>query len=376
MGRIFLSVLGPGNTLESSVSKPDPHTPNDVAEPRQATIAGIVVLGLLKALERTGLEPAPLCRAVELDAASLEDPNARVPTGRLVRLLALAEQRALDPWIGLHAGEHVEPRSPLFHMMQSSTRVAEALQRARRFSGLLIDTLRIAVRTERKLASLIFEPGDATFSASRHAVEYLVMASASAMRHAVGDSCPRQEVQFRHHRIGSLDEAERAFGCPVYFGQPDDRVIFARSALWAVPKFANRSVAEQVERFAETLDARIAARATTGERAEQAARALLASGIRASGASVARKLGTTSRSLQRRLAEEGTSFRALRDGVLWEAVEESLSNPSLKIEAIALSVGFSDVAAFSKAFRRWKGYPPTRYREALGKSEGLADSPG
>jgi AraC-like DNA-binding protein len=80
---------------------------------------------------------------------------------------------------------------------------------------------------------------------------------------------------------------------------------------------------------------------------------------------VARKLGTTSRTLQRKLAEEGTNFRDLRDGILWEAVEVLLSNPSLKIEAIALSVGFSDVAAFSKAFRRWKGYPPTRYREKL-----------
>jgi AraC-like DNA-binding protein len=48
---------------------------------------------------------------------------------------------------------------------------------------------------------------------------------------------------------------------------------------------------------------------------------------------------------------------------LWEAVEVLLSNPSPKIEVIALSVGFSDVAAFSKAFRRWKGCSPTRFRE-------------
>ena len=80
---------------------------------------------------------------------------------------------------------------------------------------------------------------------------------------------------------------------------------------------------------------------------------------------MARRLGTTSRTLQRKLTEEGTNFRALRDGILWEAVEVLLSNPSLKIEAIALSVGFSDVAAFSEAFRRWKGYPPTRYRATL-----------
>jgi AraC-like DNA-binding protein len=355
------------------VSKTDPHVSNDIAESRQATIAGVVVLGLLKALERARVEPAPLCRAVGLDVTFLEAPNARVSTGLATRLLALAEQRARDPWIGLHAGEHDEPRSPLYYMIQSSARVGEGLRRAQRFSALLIDTLRLTVRTQRDLVSIVFDPGDPVFCASRHAVEYLVMASANAMRHAVG-ACRRHEVHFHHRRTGRLDEAERAFGCRVYFGQPDNRVVFPSSALWSVPRFANRAIAEQLEKFADTLDANTAARATIRERAEQAARALLASGVRGSSAGVARQLGMTSRSLQRRLAEEGTCFRALRDGVQWEAVEESLSNPSLKIEAIALSVGFSDVAAFSKAFRRWKGYPPTRYREALGKREAFADS--
>ena len=79
------------------------------------------------------------------------------------------------------------------------------------------------------------------------------------------------------------------------------------------------------------------------------------------------------RTLERRLAEKGTTFRALRDATLWEAAEVLLSNPSLKIEAIALSVGFSDVAAFSKAFRRWKGYPPTRFRKVgLARSKDLS----
>lgn len=196
------------------------------------------------------------------------------------------------------------------------------------------------------------------------------MASVSAMRYAVGANFRLREVHFRHGRAGRLDEAERAFGCPVYFGEADDRHVFPLSTLWAVPRFPNRAIAEQIEKFAAALSARIAARTTVSERAEQAARALLASGVRAGSASVAGKLGMTSRTLQRKLGEEGTHFRTVRDAILWEAVEVLLSNPSLKIEAIALSVGFSDVAAFSKAFRRWKGYPPARYRETLASSKG------
>jgi AraC-like DNA-binding protein len=341
-----------------------------MATPRQATMGGVNVLDLLKALERVRVQPAPLCRAVGLDVASLEDPNARVSTGLVTRLLALAEQRARDPWIGLHAGERAEPRGPLFYMMLSSPRVVEGLRRAQRFSGLVIDTARLTARTERELVSVTFATGDPVFSGSRHAMEYLLMASVSAMRYAVGADFRLREVHFRHGRAGRLDEAERAFGCPVYFGEADDRHVFPLSTLWAVPRFPNRAIAEQIEKFAAALSARIAARTTVSERAEQAARALLASGVRAGSASIAGKLGMTSRTLQRKLGEEGTHFRAVRDAILWEAVEVLLSNPSLKIEAIALSVGFSDVAAFSKAFRRWKGYPPARYRETLASSRG------
>lgn len=323
------------------------------------------MLDLLKALQRIRVEPAPLCRAVGLDVPSLEDPNTRVSTRLVTRVLALAEQRARDAWIGLHAGERAEPRGPLFYMMLSSPRVLEGLRRAQRFSALIIDTLRLSARTEPDLASVVFNAGDPVFAGSRHAMEYLLMASVSAIRHALGVNFHLREVHFRHRRPGRVDEAERVLGCPVYFGQPDDRAVFPLSGLWVVPRFANRSIADEIEKFATALSARVAARATTAERAEQATRALLASGVRASSASVARKLGMTSRTLQRKLAEEGTSFRALRDAVLWQAVEVLLSNPSLKIEAIALSVGFSDVAAFSKAFRRWKGYPPTRHRATL-----------
>lgn len=71
------------------------------------------------------------------------------------------------------------------------------------------------------------------------------------------------------------------------------------------------------------------------------------------------------RTLQRRLDDERTTFKDVRDEVVWEAVEALLSNPALKIEAIALSVGFADVAAFSKACKRRTKRTPTEIRERL-----------
>jgi AraC-like DNA-binding protein len=343
---------------------------------RQTTVGGVAVLDLLKALRHTGIEPAPLCRAVEIDTTSLEDADARVPVRSVTRLLALAEHRSRDPWVGLHAGERAEPRGPLFYLVASSARLGDGLERVERFSGLAVDTLRMTLRSEPPVASVIFEPGDPVFSASRHAVEYLLMTLVRGLRSALGGTLPIREVHFRHRRAGSHGPAEQAFGCPVRFGAGDHRIVFPHSALRTASRFANRAIGGEIEKFAVALSARLEPRATLAARVTQAARALLAAGIRPDAARIGAKLGMSCRTLQRKLAGEGASFRALRDAVLWKTVEALLSNPSLKIEAIALSVGFSDVAAFSKAFRRWRGRPPTHYREALARARVQAVSLG
>jgi len=71
------------------------------------------------------------------------------------------------------------------------------------------------------------------------------------------------------------------------------------------------------------------------------------------------------RTLQRRLANQRTTFKAVRDTVLWDVVKALMSNPALKVETIAMSAGFGDAAAFSKAFKRWAGCTPTFYRDRL-----------
>lgn len=76
----------------------------------------------------------------------------------------------------------------------------------------------------------------------------------------------------------------------------------------------------------------------------------------------ARRLGMTERSLRRRLADEGTSFRTVHDDVQLQAAIGYLRDTQLTVEAIAEALGFSDAANFRRAFRRWTGKPPLDYR--------------
>jgi AraC-like DNA-binding protein len=80
---------------------------------------------------------------------------------------------------------------------------------------------------------------------------------------------------------------------------------------------------------------------------------------------VARRLGTSQRSLHRRLSEEGTTFNDLLDQVRREFAEQYLARPRLAVAEVAYLVGFTDPSAFFKAFRRWTGVTPSEYRLSL-----------
>jgi AraC-like DNA-binding protein len=82
-------------------------------------------------------------------------------------------------------------------------------------------------------------------------------------------------------------------------------------------------------------------------------------------AEVARSLGTSARSLHRRLSDEGTRFNDLLDAVRRQLAEQYLSRPRLAITEVAYLVGFNDPSAFFKAFRRWTGVTPSEFRLAV-----------
>jgi AraC-like DNA-binding protein len=178
------------------------------------------------------------------------------------------------------------------------------------------------------------------------------------------------EVDFGHLRASGVEEASRAFGAPVRFAAPDNRLMFPVRELASPSRLGNPQLADQLTKLATALAAEVTPFASLEDRVVQTARALLAAGVRPHRALVARRLGMSQRSLQRGLEAEGTTFRAVQESALRELVEALLSNPTLKLDAVAHSVGFGDQAAFSKAFRRWTGCTPARYRAQLAGSGG------
>lgn len=77
---------------------------------------------------------------------------------------------------------------------------------------------------------------------------------------------------------------------------------------------------------------------------------------------VARALNLSSRSLRRRLDDEGTSFRNLVEDTRRQLAEQMLGTTDMKLDELAVHLGYADTASFARAFRRWHGVSPGQYR--------------
>jgi AraC-like DNA-binding protein len=81
---------------------------------------------------------------------------------------------------------------------------------------------------------------------------------------------------------------------------------------------------------------------------------------------VARALARSARSLQRQLAAEGVSYQQLVDLTRKDAAERYLADSSLPIGEVAYLLGYSEAAAFHRAFKRWNGVTPAAFRHRCG----------
>ena len=157
---------------------------------------------------------------------------------------------------------------------------------------------------------------------------------------------------------------ERLLGAPVAFGCAVAALRMG-AASWRAPlRTADPALQDTLRRLAERLEL-----GTPPNDLEHAIRArlrgLLPEG-RAEAPTLARALGLSERTLRRRLRDSGRSFQQIVEDVREAEAERLLSGPEVALAEVALRLGFSDQSAFTRAFRRWKGVPPSAWAPSTG----------
>jgi AraC-like DNA-binding protein len=195
----------------------------------------------------------------------------------------------------------------------------------------------------------------------RYYCDYVVGAYVMTARRWIATSI-HEEVWFAHER----PENPQAYACvfgktPVRFGKPFDGIVLAASGLHSPLPRADPKLHRLLSRYAENELSRLAISRPFTNRVRRLVHDGLESG-RTSAEEIARQLGLTRRTLTRRLDDEGTTFTILANQVRVDLSRHYLALGDLSVEEIAGLVGFSEPAAFYRAFKRWSGLTPSRYR--------------
>jgi len=323
----------------------------------------------VEALQALGADWRAILRSSGIEPAELTDPDARIPQDRFERVWIAARDATGDPCVGLHAGEriHAHAVNLLGYLLLSSATLGAGLRRVDRYQRVLTGVPWIAVLESGSSVRIRVgaERGDPVFRAI-HA-EYV----AALMLHLLGWVSETRvdpvEARFEHEAACDPADYQRTLRCPVKFGAGQSELVLDAETLERPSLHADRALEKVHEEFGETLLAREAHPEVT-RRVRQTLAELLESEAQDL-ATVARRLGMSARSLQRRLAEEETSFRALLDDLRRELAHHHLERRATPIEAIAYLTGFSEVSAFTRAARRWFGRTPARMREGAGNGK-------
>lgn len=283
---------------------------------------------------------------------------------RWEEMLELAEARLADPLIGLHVGQTITARhvGVLGAVLLASENLMGVVQRLDRYQRLIYDVNPMAITSGPGWVGLAW---DVSAGRSGRLVEqtgYAVITQFT--RDIVRGAISPLVVRFCCEEPDSIAPYEAYFGCPVLFNQSEPGLRFSPEVLTLPLKSPNPSLIAVLEQHADRLLGQLPQQEEIVEQVRREIAHALREGEPDIG-KVSGKLNCSSRTLQRRLTQAGTSFRSELNLVRHQLAEGYLRDQRLQVVDIALLLGYSEHSAFTRAYREWSGKTPNEAREAF-----------
>ena len=328
-----------------------------------------VLAAVVSELVRLGVEPDSLLRDHIEAINDIDNPYKEIPLKRYVAFFEAAAKMADDPLFGAHIGAHFRPEElgPLGVLFVAATSLQAALKRLGNLLQAWQSGTRVELEAGSSTAEWIYQIEDPRIQPRRQDAEFSLSVTCTFIRMLLGPGWAPIEVHLEHSELNprkraSMKGLSAIFRAPVVFDQSVNRLVLDKKDL-------TRDVSRTRQDMVPYL--------------EQHLRDLMSSGIRTDNIStqvsyliakrlgrlptdihsLANELGVSARTLQRRLADEDKSLRALVREHRLRIAEPLLNSGQTPITSIAHSVGYSDPTAFSRAFKDWRGRSPRRFRE-------------
>lgn len=330
-------------------------------------IAAAAIQPLLAAVSGRGADPARFCAETGVDPAAAGNPETRIPLRRLDAIWNRGAALTRDPHIGLHLGETVsaETFGLLSYLGASCPTWGDGLRKVCGYFRLFSEGSAYHLTVADGRAVLTATQDATTAEPVRQRVEFTIAVMHGYGRRLIAGDWTTSDVFFEHDSPGeaALDEHLRVFGREPRFAAGGSGFSFPAALLDRPMVTSDPALAAVLDRVAVRLlaDEPDPTRLTHRVRGD-----LLRVGLDAdvSLEAVARRLGMSPRTLQRRLRDEATSHHEVLDQLRHSVAARMLTASETGIAEVACAVGFSEPAAFHRAFKRWTGRTPADFRRA------------
>lgn len=325
---------------------------------------GYIHLGVAKEIVPTlrefGLDPDPVIRKAGLDPRLFEDSANVIPHAALGRLLTLSVECTSCRHFGFLVGQRATILSlgMVGRLMQHSDTVGAALRA-------LVSNL--SIQNRGAVPALTVSNDTAVFSFSVYQPEVesteqisdgAIAVAVNAIRTLCGSGWNPTEVLLPRVAPAHQEPYRRHFRAPVRFNQEIAALVFPARDLDLRVTGADPLLRAMLEERINQL------RSSAGSEFSDDIRRLLRTRLtsnRCSADDIADLLAMHRRTMNRRL-QGGMGYRALTNQVRFEIARQLLEDTEVALSQIAAALGYSEASAFTRAFRRWSGETPTRWR--------------
>ena len=314
-------------------------------------------------LKRAGVAIAPVLRRVGLTPEVMADPEERLSVRSQIMLLNEAAIALQDDCLGFTLACDFDPREIglLYYVMASSHTLGEALKRVARYSQITNEALVVRYQEGNRLTINLSYSGVPRHSDS-HQIEFFMFAALRICRVLTGQNLVPQHFSIAHYRSGGTAEMSRFVGTKVEFGADTDEIALNSNARELPVIDADHYLNNLLLKYCEAaLADRGATVSELDTRVENAISLLLPHG-RVLVEDVARSLGMSKRTLARKLLDEGLNYSEILEQLRRDLAVRYLDDRQLHVSKIAWLLGFSEVSAFTHAFKRWTGKAPSQIR--------------
>ncbi len=315
-----------------------------------------------KVAQELGIDPLRMLRQVDLDHSYLNSPDLLVPETAFAQLLESSSTQAGNAPLGLLMGScwRLPDFGQISLLLQHQASLATLLRTLEDYHHLISTTIITQTVTQERLSIIQLHLNTERETAGRHPMELAITALLSLCRYQLGKDWSPVGVHFSHAAPASTAHHRRVLGSEVVFASDFDGIVVYNQDLQLLDPEHDSRMEEHARNLID-VHAPSQFLKSVEQQVQNTLQSLLPHGRHSLG-QVANALGCTSRSLQRQLENNSTSFQDILDAVRSQVAIRALKNPQVSVNEAATLAGFAENSSFTRWFSKHFHQSPSSWR--------------